>query len=1505
MQLLDWFERKIHDWATDDEQQRNLRRSQQSLRVANRKIQRGRGFKYGKLSPQNPNYVQARQQFVQRNRVPQYNPAKITQQAIRQAFPRVALGTRDFGVDIAREIPKGVVRIANTLPQTRTGNPMIDLAINQVRNPIGFTRKDTKDRGEVLTPNNRITRDIYGKEAIVAAPQEAKEIGKSLTGKELPNWAAAPIGLAINTPAGKPVKSTVKAIAKNKAARGLAQAGGVKAPKTPTIKSFKYKTSQEYEQAVINKQKSLQQSTAQATIDKTMRELADPRRIDRKIDLQRAKILRAKGKLKGRSLTDFTGQRELTPDKQIAHLRGIAENPGTAAKDLDKVKYRAGKLEGSVEDVTKIYGKKYGAKARGFETYRVYRDELERIAGNEPNTLGIDPRGMARYVSDYNIANPNAAAHAAILRQSSLKNLAERVKAGIDDPYLLEYASKRPSYNPRRPVSPEDQVLPSVSGGVRSGAKTTKGRSATSGGESESPLDLFYVDNANTVKGLAEQRIGLIVRDMARQGEKFRGTEFKELINAETVKKHKNALREMKQVHETLTKLGKERRTVRTKTKGATAERKAAQAQSKASEERAVRLVKDRLRVISGKSEKKGETQAFSDVANEVNSLSKQSALQIFDAMARNDTKTLASALRTLNKNKGASDDMTRAVAQLKDEYQELSSGIRNVNEERIGTVNEVKETYQNLNTGEQTYSYRFEGETGKVRIPIEVAKELDSRNKALTRSLTDRGLNAAANSQKVFWTGFLAPVFKTWNVLIKNPVLAGLNAPGLSGVGLNAGKSVIKQVFQTKGSKELMKTFREKGMIYENLMQSRNIYRDSADDVASRANVISFFNRNPIKTLGDIGKGLNQVLATFDNIQRKAVAEGVYKKSLRQGYSEEQARWIGAAAPARVFGDFNRVSALARNMEALIPFTGALQSGSRALREAYRTRPGETALKTSILVGGMGALTGYSLSNAAEYYKDMKDQNKEYILDNNWVLAWPGAKKDADGKWSGILNIPLTPDLRPINKAVREAMIEMANGDLPNVAALGYEVFNTYTGDITGSIYDEVATRRADGNKIAGTFAGSAIGAAAKVAFGNDPSTLKPLADEFTAGKGRTEQATEFTSDLAKNISKVTGGFLTPLQVDAFLTRAGKTGDVLQNKEGDRLNIFGQGFLKDFQPGTSESKGAKFYDDLEDTGQEFIRSGKLKEDDFRFVQSLYAKNSVKSVEDGALRAQGLLTRPGALDFVREMDRRKRARGELADPFFGLTSDRQQRVLRYRASKDLNSAKQAYDKSGNPLFTSLGLDEKWYNGDGGYKDKEEVYFDKLGTTQKKDLKKKRGELAGLGNKNSQQAQSLKRDISRLEGNIESQILTYSGAKKPDNPAMEKLQDKYHTLTKGARSNFLDANPELLEYWAEGDKFTNAERIALGLKVGGEDSFGGTGGSQFAGGYGRRGSRGGYGNSGGYSSGGGSTSSTRTAKYVSTTPPKGVKVKKLSVPKAKTKKISVTKIKSNYLNRKLG
>ena len=1147
------------------------------------------------------------------------------------------------------------------------------------------------------------------------------------------------------------------------------------------------------------------------------RQMIDPRNVEQRMDNAEYKYQKSTGQTK-------KGQHELSSEQSLAEIRGRIHNPHRAANERSRTKYATDNGEYSVNDIIRYYGKESSQKARDFETYRLYKDELEQMSLGGKNSLPFDPADMQARVDAYEAANPLAKPHNAALRAKELAEVAEKEAAGIVPAGTTERLSQRQFYTPRALTSPEELQKVRIQGGVRSGQKGVKSRGVYNEAPT-SPLSLFRNNSVAHERDLANQQYGLELRRRVQEG---RGNGMTESVDADVVIQHKAFQREAKLLGEEVAITKRVRDKLASAAKATGSKAKGAQRSLKAAEDKVVARMQTLLEkakanrndvmndLVSRDPRYEAEAQAIKN-QKFPNLTKKEAQEQIKYDLAQLDKKYPAPGPLTREELLDLADRIAydgtpvkkaaqakgeaRAKSQrVQQEADDLNAMLRQSREdlatlgEKQSEVNQAfRDTTQGQNRNTQSYQYRVDGEIGRIELTGELAESLSKQNEQVIQGVIDKGLRPISNAQKLMWTGLLQPAFKLYNVLVKNPVLMFYNADGLSGIRPEVAFSFARQLVNTKKMAAFRKEMRLRSAAYENAFQTTNIHKEVADDIARRANLTTFaegFLTNPIRSLGDVWRGMSAALASVDNAQRTAVSYGAYKRAKGLGFSEKEALDQASRASAKVFGDFDRVTQLAQAMEGIIPYTGATQAGVRAMGRATKIKPVESAAKATILATGMAGLTAYSVGNANEYYNDMINQGKEYQLDNNWTIAFPGAGPKLDesgqktGEWAGIINIPLVPDLRPMNRAIWRSVHGIANEDGVDPNVIAAEVFNQTTGDMANQLYD---SKRAQGNNPAtGVLPSSPVANLVKTANNINTYTGKPLANEYTQSLERTKQGADKASKGANQIAQLTRGVLTPQQADQLLNQMGNTGDTLQQKEG----FSGlQQFIKPLKPGvslTDKQKSGKIYSEHFDAA-----SKGLDERTFREFQAKHTKNPNKGLLNSADNALSYLNNSRLYEADKKLDSLERKSGKPGNPLFDLTPEQTQKVLTYRSAKIYNSAGQNKDKNGQSSYIALGLDEKWYDD---FKQKESQFYSKLAQTGDDEAK------------------------------------TFSGSIKPKaTPEMEKKLEYYYTLGKGTgqRSAFLRANPDVLAYWDSQNEFTNEERVALGFNKTSKEDQGGS------------------------------------------------------------------------------
>lgn len=830
------------------------------------------------------------------------------------------------------------------------------------------------------------------------------------------------------------------------------------------------------------------------------------------------------------------------------------------------------------------------------------------------------------------------------------------------------------------------------------------------------------------------------------------------------------------------------------------------------------------------------------DAQAAVSNLSKPELIDVFKMLSEDGNN--ARLLESLNKK-------SSAHAALASELDNLR-GLRNQLKEEVKAArSDVAELSPPSATGMQTISGLSEGYPFKIEVPPEIAKVLQGLEQEKLNTVL-KFMTKAWYPFRMAFTGLLNPVFSAMSFVLYDTPMSVINSPQGA------------RVFGARAVGEMFKSFNSQSAFQKKLADSGaqvvtstlvpGDVAKSVEYIASRKDLFSKvkFSLNP-KNIGQVANDIDVFGAKLQNATRTRTAKAAYDQVLKDTGDEAQAMAAAAYDFNNVLPNYQNASSLLRQIDSIVPYAAASVAGTRSAGQAIRRRPGQAALGvTGLLVAPSVASTAFSLKQdeGQAFYKDMEDSGKTYVLDNNMIVVLPGAyKDDKTGEWHGIVKIPVAPEFRGANQVVWRQTRDAIQGN-------GVTDPRIYA----GAVADSATGGLSPINPVSGKARPSvnpAVSDVVAMATNTDLQTGRQIVPDYLKDEPTNKQVSRGTGGISRKIGNATG--ISPMKVQYLINSTGIAGksatsgaeQVLASKGIIPKDQVSSG-LKDqvtrkFVGAYGTSSGGRFFKQVDQ-----VAKGITNQDDRKVFQGLHAQRdkNAKSPDKQAEKYKIYLARPDVFAAEKKLNDYNKKSGQPANPLFDLTPEQQNAVMRYRGAKDLNSAKQAYDKNGNPLFTALGLDEKWYD----------------------DFRTKEGDF-----------------YAKIKGtDAETNPLTYSGAvKSKDSPQMEALKNQYYGLAKGtgARSAFLKSHPELLDSWAKDSQFTNAERVALGMKVTEDAQYSGS-------------------NSSGYASGGGSDGSSDPYKYAvslnqgSVGKPKAFKVaKSKAVAKKKIGKIKTKSVKS--------
>lgn len=1165
--------------------------------------------------------------------------------------PKPSLLSRaaNFGVGFAREFPKGLMRIANEIPQTPLDiiNPTIGAPLRFLRQPPG-TRRETTPQGPVIRPTHPLTKKLLGSEEIKTATADTQDIFKSLTNKNLSAPIALPLGLFLNTPVGpgklfrrglKPITRTAVSGAAPQATAS-AEKSLKKAQKTTAkLRDERQAWTKRYNQPLPTKFKGA---------------------VVRSYDpfSEAVKIDRAYSKQLGIKYRDLPASQRLEHKlDQALNARFMAQN------EFDRP------LTSGVT-ARQLITKHQGVDEEDFMNYANAKFDLEfrKLHRNKPIQKGITTRELNNLVRVYEKSNPQAKKDLAALKELNDRAVDILAQGGMLSLKEADYI--KGSYKNAVPLSriiPENLQRPKIDARpLGSIGKQTVIRKLV--GNSEIPLEASFTPLIKRLTAATQQ---------ASRGEAAR-------LYAERVLGGSAQGRIL---------VGAGNKEVRKENR-----------QTMAEINKTIRVLKRRLAKTKNPSTKEKTIQKIKDL-EEAKSVSKETIINF-------------------------SDDPT---------------------------------------TNKQVVSGVIDGQPFKIETTPEVARMLQGLGQADLPSVL-RASYAVTKTFQTFWTGFLNFVFPLMSFFFYDPAASVI----ISKHGFRTfSPTALRQMFRSfKSSDAFAEALQKHGYAPPGGSMLARDPSLSAEKIAASRSLfkkISFGIKNP-KELLDMVDVLGGKLA---NASRQRIAKAHYAAAKKAGLSEADALNEAVFAANNVLPNYQRTSSLVKQLNAGIPYSAASVAGVRSIIKALRNDPMAWVRLSAVGLAPPIAVTAYSFATeeGREYYRDILESGKGYLLDNSLAIALPGAHKDpTTGKWTGVWRIPVAPELRPLNRAMWRATAsfideESRAGNPAGAVALA--IFDTITGGLRGQSNPII-----DAGLIAG--------------LGLDPQSLKPLHYGDKAFEDKQEQSFPHTSGAAKGIAKLTGYRVSPIQADELLGQLGLVGKVAQNKGGNPVASVATSIKGRFEGGYGRTESKIFYDDF----NSLLSSSKLSPDDRKAIIAIYSKNPFPGILDSAEKATIYLNRPAVLNFSRQLDRKQRERGKMGNPLFDLTDDQLKRVLVYRHAKMLRAGKQVYDKNGNPLFLALGLDSLWYSH---FRDKETAYFN--------DIAKK------------------KSSVTQASSQTFSQ--TFSGIPRPPKSTkIEVLEKAYYSLPKGTylRRAFLEKNPELLAWWEGMESFTNAERKAIGLEV---------------------------------------------------------------------------------------
>lgn len=454
--------------------------------------------------------------------------------------------------------------------------------------------------------------------------------------------------------------------------------------------------------------------------------------------------------------------------------------------------------------------------------------------------------------------------------------------------------------------------------------------------------------------------------------------------------------------------------------------------------------------------------------------------------------------------------------------------------------------------TGKAFISGLQDGKTFRVELPPHLINSLDKLSK--TDVLTVLKPLAVVNQVfRMAWVGALSPGFAIKSALWDVVMTANNSKNGFRTLGP---KAVIASLKAIRESDEFTKKLRKSGAGIVGASQLGINHAVSAETLGATRSVASrivFSAKHPTAIIDS----LDVLGGKLASLGRTRAAKAAYDDAIRRKLPEEKALADAAYAYNNVLPDFNTMSPLVRQINAVIPFTNASIAGTRSLAQAFKRKPLETAAKVAAMgVTPAIAIAAYSMGSddGKKFYDDMIAAGNETTLDNNFIITLPGiTKKDEKtGQWTGVIKIPITPEFRSINsQAWRQIYGGAKGGDLVRTAA---DTFDFITGGVRTLSNPLVDMKTILDNK--------------------DPRTGEQLVSDDMQQLPKNEQTYDTTSTAGRIIGGLTN--TSPIQADKILGQFGLTGQAL--KKGSPAEALKDNLVGTVEGASGESINNSFY---------------------------------------------------------------------------------------------------------------------------------------------------------------------------------------------------------------------------------------------------------------------------------------------------------------------------------------
>jgi hypothetical protein len=964
--------------------------------------------------------------------------------------------------------------------------------------------------------------------------------------------------------------------------------------------------------------------------------------------------------------------------------------------------------------------------------------DLEQRADGRPQLFrDISPEDMQKWVSDYEAYNPEARQDLTALVNDikAVQDLSVTSDAAFIAPEDLARArtkrdgSEYQFYTPVQRATPEEVARPSINAQNVGTLGRQKVLQEMTG--SDIPLDPTFdalTDYTETVfKQLGQARVVQKVSERVKQG----------LIPGARFIQTGDESARIKTVQKTIVELRDVLKTMNTEKTKVRFRLGAANKDLKTSTKEVSNRVREQLRGVVDDP----------DAAAAIGKLSDGDLQDVMRLLTEPDIKKTPNVQRIYDRFVKKSE----AHANIAQRLDDLKMDIESVNNAKKGLGRELVDLRPDSITGRQTIlGIDANGNKFRIELPPEYASVLQG----LDKEKMNDALRAMKTVQQPFreaFTGILNPSFQ-----LAQATFNAMMAPVISKAGYKVYRpAAIKAAIQSFANHgEFQHLLNEKGAIKYGGNLDKLATDNIADALASQADTVSKLQwyANPKRAWSK----LSRLGGKLDQAARTASAKAIEMQSIRAGRTAEEAAADAVYAYNNTLPNFSNLSSLIKGADALVMYTGAGQAGTRTFLRAIKEDPvrvgGKIAASGTVLTG----VAAYNMSQdkGQEFYQDMNDSGKNYVLTNNIVVVLPGARKDPKtGEWTGIVKIPIAPEFRPINRAVQDTLDKNTSGVPLKTYALS--MFDFVTGQARQS-------------------SNPALQLGYGIATGRDPRTGQDIYDETLTPEDKKKQIAKFTArSFGVPGQAITGG------LDAGAKAQADNGNVLAQAVSGGLGAVKDSLVNKVIGAKGMSDGAKYYK-LETDTIKRLGLNKNEADAFRSTVNPRNKDLAgnvikdKTYYDGASKAITWLRYPKTFEVSQAIDAEQRAKGEPGDPLFDLPEDKKKVVLNMMANYSPGNKEEKAIKELNPWLEDFNKKRSDYF---------EQILDKPSTIN----------VPGRG--------------------VDPKGITIP---KADKTLQAKL-DSLKTITdKAQRAAFYESNPEVTDFYKKVDDYQRVKRGFLGL-----------------------------------------------------------------------------------------